>query len=327
MTGAQGRTGIQSMGFHDMEPIIGEGEFAQKQLAGLLVIPRGITCIGKMAYSNNNITSVALDPAVKVIAAGAFWVNDITGVAFHSAGKLKSIADSAFRQNKITDLALPDGLTEIGWSAFCENQITKVAFPGTLEKIGASAFAGNRLTEVILPDSVKFAGSDAFKNNNIRHIRIPYNLRYLEASALDGSQLRTVEFAAFGITIDVPEKFDKANKGVVKFSGMRSKNGMQIMRFDRNRHREDDNYCEKLAVYATPYSFGWFKFIDKYHFEKFSSKEAEPSDGERDFFRGVALSMIEDIYDASLVEYEILQKDSDLKTHWRRTLQQARARG
>ena len=69
-------------------------------------------------------------------------------------------------RSDLTEVIIPDGVTEIGASAFCScSSLTSVEIPASVTKIGASAFAGcSGLTTVEIPDSVTWIGDAAFKD-------------------------------------------------------------------------------------------------------------------------------------------------------------------
>ena len=65
----------------------------------------------------------------------------------------------------VTELVIPEGVTEIAASAFHNKGITKVTLPESLVVIGGIAFARNALTEITIPKNVTTIGSYAFNGN------------------------------------------------------------------------------------------------------------------------------------------------------------------
>ena len=89
------------------------------QLIHELVIPEGVTSVGKNAF---------------------YRCNGLTGVTLPST--LESIGDSAFRDCKsLLEIAIPEGVTSIGDSAFYHcTSLASVTLPSTLESIVNCAF-------------------------------------------------------------------------------------------------------------------------------------------------------------------------------------------
>ncbi|MDR0732038.1 MAG: leucine-rich repeat domain-containing protein, partial [Treponema sp.] len=70
-----------------------------------------------------------------------------------------AIGDSAFSDNQLTSITLPNSLTSIGDWAFRNNQLTSITLPNSITSIGDSAFRDNRLTSITLPNSITSIGS------------------------------------------------------------------------------------------------------------------------------------------------------------------------
>ena len=121
-----------------------------------------------------------------------------------------AILDNAFREcNKITNVVIAEGITNIGTSAFsaCE-ELTEITIPNTVEAIGDSAFSScKKLSALTVPNSVKKIGSYAFSLclelksvvfhdglneigrsafetcKNLKNIRIPNSVTFIDTSA------------------------------------------------------------------------------------------------------------------------------------------------
>ena len=211
---------------------------------------------GELVYIAPNATQVAVDAAAKAILdamdsltrVGAdnpdFVIvgNAITGLT--EAGKTKlaaaggvliipvidgvnRIASSAFRNNGITSVTLPDTLTAIGVGAFAANALTSVDLSQTkLTSIASLTFADNKLEAVTLPASVKtieaqaFVGNElkvfdnsnittigerAFADNQITTANLP-GLRTIAGSAFDGN----VNGSGNGIVVAITSPTTKA---------------------------------------------------------------------------------------------------------------------
>jgi hypothetical protein len=76
-----------------------------------------------------------------------------------------SIGDSAFYDNKLSSVSIPNSVTSIGGEAFAYNQLTSVIIPNWVTAIGDRAFYYNQLTSVSIPNSVTSIGGEAFAYN------------------------------------------------------------------------------------------------------------------------------------------------------------------
>lgn len=86
--------------------------------AGAVVIPDGVTSIGKYAFRNRGVTSVVIP------------------------GSVTSISDTAFAQcDTLVSVTIPEGVTSIGSSAFSGcSSLKTVTIPGSVTGIGSFAF-------------------------------------------------------------------------------------------------------------------------------------------------------------------------------------------
>jgi hypothetical protein len=66
----------------------------------------------------------------------------------------------------VVDSGITYSVTRIQGSAFYQNALTSVIIPDSVEYIGGYAFANNALTSVIIPDSVDTITNLAFAENN-----------------------------------------------------------------------------------------------------------------------------------------------------------------
>jgi hypothetical protein len=109
--------------------------FSSKGIVNLM-IPEGITCIGDIAFNNNQLTSVPIPASVTYIG------------------------DNAFGSNQLTSVTIPQGVTNIGKSAFSGNKLTSVTIPASVTYIGSSAFG---MVETLVIGANVEIGSDIFE--------------------------------------------------------------------------------------------------------------------------------------------------------------------
>ena len=86
---------------------------------------------------------------------------------------MKSIEEGAFKNNKLTSVVIPNGITIINKEAFSNNQLTNVTIPNSVKSIEEGAFKNNHLTNVTIPNSVKSIEEMAFSGNRLTNISIP----------------------------------------------------------------------------------------------------------------------------------------------------------
>ena len=100
-----------------------------------------------------------------------------------------SIGNSAFYNNSLTSVTIPNSVTSIGGSAFYNNSLTSVTIPDNVTSIGDYAFYNNSLTSVTIPNSVTSIRGYAFANNNLTSVTIPNSVTYIGKSAFNNNQL------------------------------------------------------------------------------------------------------------------------------------------
>lgn len=122
----------------------------------------------------------------------------------------------------ISEVNLPDTVTEVGACAFCSTSLTqislpenllvirerafeatspeRVVFPEKVNKINASAFRNcSRLMKIDLPKSLNFIGEEAFYNTSLEEVTLPDKLNYIQKRAFALSSLKNIEIPA-GVT-------------------------------------------------------------------------------------------------------------------------------
>ena len=88
-----------------------------------------------------------------------------------------SIGSSAFRDNQLTSVTIPDSVTTIGELAFSGNQLTSVTIPNSVTTIGSLAFDWNALTSVNFPNTPLTLYCNVFQRNPIHDtLEYPSNI-------------------------------------------------------------------------------------------------------------------------------------------------------
>lgn len=111
--------------------------------------------------------------------------------------EIKKIGDYAFYNYKgISELSLPEGLTEIGKASFHTSSgwsfdgdhspLRKLVLPDSLERIGDQAFEDNEIREIQFGKKVKEIGKYAFNNNMLSKLTIPASVEKIDTGAFAG---------------------------------------------------------------------------------------------------------------------------------------------
>ena len=171
-----------------------------------VTIPDSVTKIDGFAFRNcKNLTGVTIGDSVTRIYNSAFEgcsslisiripdsVTEIFGSAFLNCDSLQEFKGkyasedgrclifdgvlNSFAQAGLTEYAIPDSVTEIGYYTFCNcSGLTSISIPNRVTTIGDCAFYEcNSLTSITIPDSVTEIGDYAFCNcSGLTSITIP----------------------------------------------------------------------------------------------------------------------------------------------------------
>jgi len=143
-----------------------------------------VTAIRFYAFQNRRLTSVVLPEGITHIGRSAFERNHLTRISI--PGSVAYIGSLAFSRNYLTEVELRSGIAIIGDLAFANNQIRYVAIPNSVFSIREKAFERNQLTEVCIPESVLIIGWNAFAENPLTEVVIPRNIPLGSRSFDDG---------------------------------------------------------------------------------------------------------------------------------------------
>lgn len=153
-----------------LKSIEGHAFSRQSNLTGDLIIPDGVTSIGREAFYNCTGFNgkLVLPKELKVIEASAFrYCAGLNGSLIFSDG-LTEIGEYAFEgcSGFTGDLRLPEGLVSIASEAFwkCSGFNGTLTLPGSLTSIGWNAFKGcsGFTGDLVLPDGLSSLGNTAF---------------------------------------------------------------------------------------------------------------------------------------------------------------------
>ena len=159
-----------------------------------ITIPEGVTEIGYMAFMQcDALTSVTIPSSMTKIGEMAFFscsnikevhITDLAawcGIDFSYTGYegplgnplIWGYAELFLNDTKVTELVIPNGVTEIKPGAFWRTKsITSIVIPGGMTTIGSGAFYGcTDVTSVTIPKSVTEIGERAFGDCSLTDIQ------------------------------------------------------------------------------------------------------------------------------------------------------------
>ena len=200
-----GCTGLTSVTIGNSVTSIGSGAFSGCSGLTSLTIPNSVTTIGSSAFSGcSGLTSVIIPNSVTSIGGWAFdgcsgltslvisdlaaWLNVSLGNDSSNPLKNSNAHHLFLNDNEITDLVIPNSVTNIKKYAFegCSS-LTSVTIPNSVTTIGERAFYGcSGLTSVTIGNSVTSIGEGAFAYcSSLTSVTIPNSVTSIGYAAFD----------------------------------------------------------------------------------------------------------------------------------------------
>ncbi len=123
-------------------------------------------------------------------------VKDLSIPSLINGRNVRRIGNEAFKGQALTNVTLPDTLSEIGTRAFDDNLLNRIDIPNDLKRIGERAFADNQIVTANLPDGLKDLGKEAFENNLLISITLPDSIIHLGEGVFASNRLESVKLPA-----------------------------------------------------------------------------------------------------------------------------------
>lgn len=188
--------------------------FGATQAGNTLTIPEGTVSIGNSAFCGcTNYTSVSIPASVKSIGQGAFAnCTKLTKTTFASIESLCSIDFKSSNSNPLsnntsnnklyigstqaTEIAIPNGVTNIGNYTFFNAKLSSVSIPASVKSIGQYAFYNNNFSTLTIPEGVTLIDNNAFYNTKLTSVTIPSTVEIIGSCAFYNTKLTSVDVPA-----------------------------------------------------------------------------------------------------------------------------------
>ncbi len=153
---------------------------------------------GQPTITDLNIPFSINQVAVTTIGTSAFANDKLTSITIPNG--IMSIGNNAFQNNQLKELTIPNSVTSINSMAFYKNQLTNVTIPNSITSLGGNVFNYNQLTSVTIPNTIKSIELSTFANNKLTSVVIPDSVTKIGPGAFSTNQLTNVTIPN-GVTI------------------------------------------------------------------------------------------------------------------------------
>ncbi len=144
------------------------------------------------------------------------YATNLASADFSEATNLTLIGDEALRNYRGTPLDFSNcvQLREIGVFAFRNVKVSELILPDGVEKIGRSAFETCRIPSINLPDSIQSIDNDAFAGATLTDLSLPADLETLEYSVFAYATLNSVDFSKCVKLQEIPSSLFSNASGI-----------------------------------------------------------------------------------------------------------------
>ncbi len=166
---------------------------ANHELENITFLPENLTYIGKWIFNSTPFfkNTENWDNGMLILNDHLFYVGSDAPAEVVIPNSVKLIAEDAFNGAQITQVTLPDSITEIPNYCFehCIGLKT-VNIPASVTYIGSYAFQEcNSLTEINIPETVKSTGSCVFMNcKGLKSVAWPEHLTSIQSGSFMGCE-------------------------------------------------------------------------------------------------------------------------------------------
>ena len=181
-------TGLESIKIPSKVKTIGREAFEYCSSLKEINLPESIETLGSKFIRRTQIEEIQIPKSLKSGSSALYGANGLKKVEFEEGTEtiITGICDVDNSGNKIEEIIIPDGVTEIERNAFawCTN-VKEIKLPETLETIGDSAFGNcTGLESIKIPSKVKTIGYHAFECcSSLKMIILPESVESIEIGA------------------------------------------------------------------------------------------------------------------------------------------------
>lgn len=177
------RNSIHKLSFGNGLAFIGDyafGEFGAEISMKELSFPDTLIEIGDNVFSNcEQLEKLCLGSGIKKIGSHNFEKCEKLTTLVLPEG-LRSIGSSSFSKCGITEITLPESLTQLGFNALCYSpQLSRANIKCRLGPVISQLFKGCTIEKLEIPQGVKIIESYSFTDSSLKCLVIPESVTYI----------------------------------------------------------------------------------------------------------------------------------------------------
>ena len=191
-------TGLESIKIPSKVKTIGREAFEYCSSLKEINLPESIETLGSKFIRGTQIEEIQIPKSLKSGSSALYGANELKKVEFEEGTEtiITGICDVDNSENKIEEIIIPDGVTEIERNAFawCTN-VKEIKLPETLETIENYAFGScTGLESIKIPSKVKTIGEKAFGYcSSLKEINLPESIETLGLGFIVGTQIEEIQ--------------------------------------------------------------------------------------------------------------------------------------
>ena len=191
-------TGLESIKIPSKVKTIGREAFEYCSSLKEINLPESIETLGSKFIRRTQIEEIQIPKSLKSGSSALYGANGLKKVEFEEGTEtiITGICDVDNSGNKIEEIIIPDGVTEIERNAFawCTN-VKEIKLPETLETIENYAFEScTGLESIKIPSKVKTIGREAFEYcSSLKEINLPESIETLGSKFIRRTQIEEIQ--------------------------------------------------------------------------------------------------------------------------------------